>query len=191
MICQHALSLLDDYLDNELLESVTAEVRSHLDQCESCRREFEESRYLKELLKQKGTRDPGEDYWLETSQLILAKTVQQSGSHEPYPSSDTDDADSRGPFVQALVSLAASLVILASAIVVGMNQGHAPDAGLRGGPILFSSSVGRQLNAGHTIMTEDERQRLAKGMLIMGPPGLLGHFSGLTQLRMVITPEHH
>lgn len=190
MICQHALSLLDDYLDNELPAPVTAEVRNHLDQCDDCRREFEESRRLKELLKQKGTRDPGEDYWLETSQLILAKTVQQSSGYEPYASSD-NDADSRGPFVQALVSLVASLVILASAIVVGMNQDHALNAGIRGGPILFSSSVGRQLNAGHTIMTEDERQRLAKGMLIMGPPGLLGHFSGLTQLRMVITPEHH
>ncbi|MDH3891746.1 MAG: zf-HC2 domain-containing protein [candidate division Zixibacteria bacterium] len=190
MICQRALSLLDDFLDNELAESVSQEVKSHLDQCGDCRREFEESRRLKELLKQKGTRDPGEDYWLETSQLVLAKTVQQSGGYESYASSDTE-ADSKGPFLQALVSLAASLVILASAVIVGMNQGHAPDAGVRGGPILFSSSAGRQLNATHSIMTNDERQRLAKGMLIMGPPGLLGHFGGLTELRMVITPEHH
>ncbi len=190
MICQHALSLLDDYLDDELPESVVAEVKSHLDQCDDCRREFGESRYLKELLKQTGPRDPGKDYWLETSQLVLARTVQQTSDLEPFASSDTDSGR-WGPFLQALVSLAASLVILASAIVVGMNQGHAPNTGLRGGPILFSSSVGRQLKASHTIMTEDERQRLAKGMLIMGPPGLLGHFGGLTQLRMVITPEHH
>jgi hypothetical protein len=190
MICLRALSLLDDYLDHELPESVTTEVKSHLDQCDSCRREFEESRYLKELLKQKGPRDPSKDYWLETSQLILAKTVQQYGDNGLYASSETD-ADNRGPFLQALVSLAASLVILASAVVVGMSQGNAPDAGVVGGPILFSSSVSRQLNADQTIITEDERQRLAKGMLIMGPPGLLGHFSGMTQLHLVITPEHH
>lgn len=190
MICLRALSLLDDYLDKELPESATAEVKNHLDQCDSCRREFEESRYLKELLKQQGPRDPGEDYWLETSQLILAKTVQQYSGDEPYASSATD-SDDRGPFLQALVSLAASLVILASAVVVGMNQSAAPDADVIGGPILFSSSVSRQLNANHTIMTEGERQRLAKGMLIMGPPGLLGHFGGMTQLRLVVTPEHH
>lgn len=187
MICQRALSLLDDYLDDELPESDTTQVKSHLDQCETCRQEFGESRYLKELLKQTGPRDPGEDYWLETSQLVLARTVQQSNTQEPFASNESDSG-SRGPFLQALVSLAASLVILASAIVVGMNQGHAPNAGIQGGPILFSSSVGRQLNAGNTIMTNDERQRLAKGMLIMGPPGLLGHFGGLTQLQMVITP---
>ena len=189
MICQRALWLLDDYLDDELSEAVVAEVKNHLDQCVDCRREFEESRRLKELLKQKGTRDPGEDYWLETSQLVLAKTVQQYRSDEPYASGETDTG-SRGPFLQALVSLAASLVILASAVIVGMNQSHAPDAGARGGPILFSSSAGRQLNATHTIITKAERQRLAKGMLIMGPPGLLGPFGGMTQLHLITTSEY-
>ena len=190
MICLRALSLLDDYLDNELPEAVATEVTSHLDQCDACRREFGESRYLQELLKQNGPRDPGETYWLETSQLVLAKTIQSYRGDEPDVSRDAE-SDNRGSFLQALVSLAASLVILASAVVMGMNQGHAPNADHRGGPILFSSSAGRQLNASHSIMTENERQRLAKGMLIMGPPGLLGHFSGMTQLHMVITPEHH
>jgi hypothetical protein len=189
MICLRTLSLLDDYLDNELPESVTTLVKSHLDQCEKCHREFEESRYLKELLKGKSPHDPGEDYWSETSQLVLAKTIQQYRGDKPYDSSETD-TNGQGPFLQALVSLAASLVILASAVVVGMNQGHAPDAGIYSGPILFSSSVSNQLNSDNTIFTKDEQQRLAKGMLIMGPPGLLGHFTGLTQLQIVVTPEN-
>jgi predicted anti-sigma-YlaC factor YlaD len=185
MICQRALSLLDDFLDNELAPATAADVKAHLDGCPTCRQAYDESRRLKELLKQKGTRDPGQDYWLETSQLILARTVQLSGPG--YAVSETV-SDRRGAFVQALVSLAASLVILASAVVVGMNQSHAPDAG--GGKLLLSSAAGRQLNLAKGIITEAERQRLAKGMLLMGPPGLLGHVGGLTQLRIVTTPEH-
>ena len=190
MICQRALSLLDDYLDNELPETTAAEVKTHLDQCATCRAAFEECRRLKELLKQKGNCDPGQDYWLETSQLILAKTTAQGRPDRPYAALD-EAADPRGSFVQALVSLAASLVILISAVIVGMNQSHAPDAGARSGPLLFSSSVDRQLDPGEDIITADERQRVAKGMLLLGPPGLLGHIGGLTQLRIVTTPEHH
>ena len=189
MICQHALSLLDDFLDNELASSTAAEIKSHLDDCTACRQTYDESRYLKELLKQKRNRDPGQDYWLESSQLILAKTVQQNGPEERYTISKAS-SDPRGSFVQALVSLAASLVILVSALIVGMNQNHAPDAVTRGGPVLFGSSVYQQLNTGNFIITEDEQQRLAKGMLLLGPPGLLGHIGGLTQLRIVITSEH-
>jgi len=186
MICQRALSLLDDFLDNELPPADAAQVKAHLDGCPACRQAYDESRRLKELLKQKGTHDPGRDYWLETSQLILAKTVQLGG---PSLAAVEAVSDHRGAFVQALVSLAASLVILVSAVIVGMNQSHAPDAGVSGGPLLLSSSVGRQLNATKVIITEIERQRLAKGMLLMGPPGLLGHVGGLTQLRIVTTPE--
>ena len=189
MICQRALSLLDDFLDNELTLSTAAEVKSHLDDCTTCRQAYDESRRLKELLRQKRNRDPGQDYWLETSQLILARTVQRSEPEQPYAMRETA-SDPKGSFVQALVSLAASLVILVSALVVGMNQSHAPDAATRGGPVLFGSSVDQQLNAGNFIITEDERQRLAKGMLLLGPPGLLGHVGGLTQLRIVITAEH-
>ena len=82
MICQHALSLLDDFLDNELASSTAAEVKSHLDGCTTCRQAYDESRRLKELLRQKRNRDPGQDYWLETSQLILARTVQEFPADE-------------------------------------------------------------------------------------------------------------
>ncbi len=189
MICQRALSFLDDYLDHELAPSVAAEVKDHLDRCEVCRREYEESRRLKELLKQKSTGDPGDEYWLETSQLILARTIHQDIGGETFAAEETAP-DPKGAFLQALVSLAASLVILVSAVVVGMNQGRAPDVRTQGGPLLFSSEMGKQLNSSDLIYTKAERERLAKGMLIMGPPGLLGHFSGLARLRMEHIPEH-
>lgn len=189
MICQRALSLLDDLLDNELSAAEAAEVRAHLDACPNCRRTYDESRRLKELLKHTGNRDPGEDYWLETSQLILARTVQLGEPQPPFATGE-EATDRKGAFVQAMVSLAASLVIFVSAMIVGMNQSHAPSAVSAEGPLLLSSAASHQLEVARGLITEDERQRLAKGMLLMGPPGLLGHVGGLTQLRVLTTPDN-
>ena len=49
--CKKALALLDAYLSNELTVETTALIRSHLDQCLACQREFGIRERLKERLQ--------------------------------------------------------------------------------------------------------------------------------------------
>jgi anti-sigma factor RsiW len=76
MTCRHALSLLEDYMDNNLASSAASEVKAHLESCPECRGEYQETLRLKELLKTPAVSTVSDSYWSEVSSLIAAKTVE-------------------------------------------------------------------------------------------------------------------
>ncbi len=188
MTCQTALSLLDDFVDGELSQALSEEVSVHLEGCPRCRSEARETISLKELLRQSEIHSPGRDYWPETSQLILARTVQSASAQEPHRTTADQLANRRNAFARALVSLAASLVILASAVVIGQSQKSTATRSSPDNPVLLTSSLAQQLDPDFQIVTQEERTRLAKGMLLMGPPGPFGRISGLMELTNLAVP---
>lgn len=64
MKCEEVLSLLNDYLDNELDEKTNKIIETHLDNCENCRKEMEEIKALKSVIK---------DYSLKSEEELCKK----------------------------------------------------------------------------------------------------------------------
>lgn len=189
MTCQSTLSLLDDYVDGELPAFLAEQVSNHLKVCRACWTEYEQTQRLKELLKQRQAPDPGPDYWSEASQLIVARAVEGPSAGR-FDAAD-DIAERRNSFFRALVSLAASLMILFTALLIGQeHQEVKQQAGITSGPVLVASSVGRGSDEASRVVSSDEMARVAKGMLLLGPPGMLGRFAGLTELRILTLGEY-
>ena len=187
MTCRCALELIEDYVDGELPEVTVKAVAGHLDGCRSCRQRFLEARQLKQLMRRMPGYDPGQEYWLQTEQLIRARTVEVHPClSQPSETTVADVGDGRRALMRALVSLAASLSILVSAILIGVGQEPELSAGRQAAmPILATAPVSELLAADHgPVVTHQEQMRLARGMLLMGPPGFLGRFYGLPDLMM-------
>lgn len=185
MTCQRARSQLEDYVDDELSPADAEQVRKHLEECRRCREEFLASQRLKQLLKQTPRYDPGRDYWSDTARLIRARTVDIALDDGREGRVTTGTVGTRGnALVRALVSLAASLFVLISAILLGFSQDESVSR--RHGvsaPILATAPVSELLGTDNgPVVTQPEQVRLAKGMLLMGAPGFLGRFAGLPDL---------
>jgi anti-sigma factor RsiW len=180
------LALIDGLVDGELAESTASDLEQHLRKCTQCRSEHEATVRLKQWLGQIEAPDPGRDYWSETTRLILAKTVDAIGERVGAVDTQVRTASGRRAFVKALVSLAASIVILISAIAIGENQPRSAQSRtvhetaelLDDGPVRQADLDG--------FLTSADRTRLAKGMLLMSPPGLLGRSMGIAELESAV-----
>ena len=176
MTCRHAKSLLEDYIDGELAPQKGAEVDRHLDICEECREEFRQARRLKELLENQPTIDPGEDYWRETTEMILARTevsVRTSPSRTLPRSYKTRGQPA---LLRAAVSFAVSLGVLISAIVIGSRQpDSAADSIIIEDPYVMTASIRNEVGAStNSFLLAAESSQLARGTLLFGAPGMLG-----------------
>ncbi|UCD64957.1 MAG: zf-HC2 domain-containing protein [Candidatus Zixiibacteriota bacterium] len=178
MTCHNALALLEDYVDGELSAELEARVREHLAGCRRCRLEFEWSSVLKELLKQKKAPDPDRDRWAETTNLIYARTVEQDTNRYRIMSVAERNSAQRGAFVRSVVSVAASLAILFSAILLGSgSQQQLARVSASESPIFVAAPLEDQVTSDNiTVASDEENLRRAKGMLLLGPPGSLGRF---------------
>lgn len=185
MTCQRALSLIEDLIDGELSPAEAEQVKRHLDGCNKCRDEFKAAQRLKQLLQQIPGYDPGGDYWEETTRLIHARTIDVPPGSRLLPAVTTGAVgEHRNTLVRALVSLAASLFVLFSAILIGSNQSQEVSRmNMAEVPILATAPVSELLGGdGSPVITRAEQVQLAKGMLLMGSPGFLGRFAGLPDL---------
>ncbi|NOY88444.1 MAG: zf-HC2 domain-containing protein [FCB group bacterium] len=178
MTCRFALLLLDDYVDNELAPKEREALKKHLEDCSSCRQEWERTKYLKELLKQKLVNDPGEDYWKEMTNIILARTIETSSRESVTLSFTEKAAMQRGAFIRSLVSAGVSVIILVSAIILGTAQKKSDPTIYAGGNRLFAAaSLKPPDKTVTTIITKKEQINQAQGMLLMGAPTFIGRFS--------------
>ena len=180
MTCRHVLQLLEDYIDNELAETPAAELREHLENCHKCREEYNSALRLKEVLKQKAAyRKPGRDYWSETSDLILARTVEHATFDDGNISHKQKETMQRNAFLRSMVSVFASLIILFSAIILGTSQKRQfTETNINETSMFVLSPSEFSSGTDNTyVITHAERLNLAKGMLLTGSPGLLGKFS--------------
>jgi anti-sigma factor RsiW len=186
MTCQHALSLIEDCIDGDLPSAISEEVARHIQQCPTCRHEYEAAGQMKHLLSRLPVDDPGRDYWSETTRLIWARTIDAPNGGLPVSGgSAMSQHDRRQAFFRAVLSLAASLFVLFSAILMGTTQNQrAAELNAAGTPILATASVSELLGAdGDSIVTRDDQILLAKGMLLVGSPTFLGRFAGLADLQ--------
>jgi predicted anti-sigma-YlaC factor YlaD len=178
MTCHDALTLLEDYVDRDLPADKEALVREHLAGCASCRQDVDKTVFLKELLRQHKPQNPGEDYWLETTRLILARTTESNSGNMPYASITDSRERRRHAFMRSVVSVAASLAVLFSALLLGSGQEQRlARLGAAQPPVFVSAPLEEIVGADNTIIvSRDENDRLARGMLLMGAPGTLGRF---------------
>jgi anti-sigma factor RsiW len=184
MTCQFIATLIEDFADGELSQSRAEQVRQHLESCIECREKYETTRQLKKLLTQMPASEPGEDYWSEVSVLIQARTIESPADRETHVSSIAKTLPGREALVRSLVAVAASLVLLLAALFVGTSQPERIATLNRSKtPILATAAVSEFLDADSIpVVTYAEQVRLAKGTLLMGNPGFLGRFEGLSEL---------
>lgn len=182
MTCRYTQSLLEDLVDGALPHERASEIQDHLATCSNCRAEYSELRKLKELLRTHVVEDPGREYFQETTELILARTV---GQNHTTKSRQPERQERRDAFVRAVLSAAASLVVLFSAVTIGnMDSPGTSQANRLNSPMLATSTVMENLNTQiPSILPPEDRTRLAQGMLLMGPPGLLGKFGEMKELQ--------
>ncbi len=187
MTCYDALALLDDFVDGELDSSLAGTMRDHIENCDHCNVEFLASKRLKELLKKTPKGNPSEDYWSDTTRLIMARTIATDEAFRPKTKTPSYQHSNRTDFVRSLVSLAASIAILVSAVLVGQSQNQpAVSVGSQGDrPVFLAHSVTDQFPGGYPALAiGDDQSRLARGMLLMGAPG---HLSRLALLADMMT----
>jgi hypothetical protein len=187
MTCQSALALLEDFVDKELAPQQEAKIREHIAACDKCRAEFEETLILKGRLRLKKTPEPGEDYWLETAGLIRARTTDSIAPLQNVETVVQRRSHDRDAFVRSLVSVAASLVILFSALLLGSShRQHLATLGASSPPIFVSMPLEEVVASDNiSIVTVEEQAMVSKGMLLLGAPGILGRFAppvGLAQV---------
>ena len=90
----------------------------------------------------------------------------------------------RNALVRSIVSVAASMAILFSALLIGSTQNQQiSTANQSGSPVLATADVRDFLASDDTELFSSEHQRrLTLGMLLIGMPGSLGRFAALPEL---------
>ena len=175
MTCPQIQSLLEDYLDGELAESTAHTVAAHLEECAACRAELALSAKSRDMLREFSVPEPPADYWDEVRELILARTVDSSRVTASGSPAERKTGE-RASLYQSLLAVAASLVIFFAALLAGSTQ--APTASqpvdLGGNPVTKASLVALSCEDSDWERCENEQKRLARGMLLLGRPGLIG-----------------
>jgi len=190
MTCSEAVSRLDDLADNELTAAQAVQVREHINQCDACRREYQQIRQFKQLLKGAGAPDPGDTYFQKTTSTILHRTVAVDNAAASPVADHRVKQQERRAFVRALLSAAASLVILFAAILLGSAENRLTASGPTDrAPVLATPGIRNTVRDEIPVFTVKDRERLARGRMLIGSPGLLGRFAGLPEIMLSIDME--
>jgi len=179
MTCIEVVALLDGYADNDLNGSDHCAVADHLKKCPACRAEYQSTLRLKELLKVSTVQSPGEDYFRETAGLILARTIESAPGTYVQPRSVSIHNDRRKAFFRSLISAAASVTILISALLVGADHRQQSTTASNND---HQAQIATIFTTTDTIgpSVREEQLRLVTSMFLTGPPGLLGGHMGLS-----------
>ncbi|MDF1544151.1 MAG: anti-sigma factor [bacterium] len=190
MTCRHTLSLLDDFLDGSLPDSDVIALNRHLDQCESCRQEIHQAKAVKENLEKLPAQEPGEEYFEEASRLILARTghLNRIENARSFPAYDKSAAyqlsEAKTAFLRSAVSFIIALFVLSSAVYIDTQApGQLTENQRPQSKLYVSVDLTELQNADNEIIvTVAEQNKIARGMLLMGPPGSLGRGPTLNQI---------
>ncbi|MBU8932424.1 MAG: zf-HC2 domain-containing protein [candidate division Zixibacteria bacterium] len=184
MTCRDILSQLDRLIDDELSPDQAATMHRHFNECTACREEYELAQRMVMALETMTTPVPNSDYWSEVNGLVLARTVDgEIAADSKYPFANQKGLQ-RKALVRSILSVAASMVILFSALLIGsQHQTQMSTVNTATSPVLATADVRELLASDNTAIFSREHQiRLAQGMLLVGLPGSLGRFAGLPEL---------
>jgi len=184
MTCREVVSRLDDLADGELSATETARLNQHLNQCPDCREFYEQTMHLKEILRNASCPLPGQDYWNQTTAKIMARTTDAEPRDPEVLSFARKQKQDRNALFRAILSVAASITILFLAIYVGSTQQQQlAEIGNSNNRAIATADVWNVTGTDNTpVFTELDRQRLTRGLMLMGSPGVLGRFSRLPDL---------
>ena len=184
MTCSFALSLLSDYIDNELVATDAEQLRNHLNTCPDCRAEFENSVRLKELLGWMPDPDPGPRYWEDLAPVIIARTVQSAHELLTRTAAGNSSFELRRSFTRALITCAMSLTLLFSAVMIGRHYRPIQSETVAARePLLMAASLHNCLGSDRkAIITAAEEQNINLATLLVGPPNSIGRFTALYAL---------
>lgn len=191
MSVRHPHALLEAYLDNELSDTEQQRVKRLLDTSPDYRKACEELVRLKEMLHNVRVPDPGEDYWSETTDLILARTVDHPTQELQRVTVQTTQSERRRAFVRSLVSAVLSLAVLLSAIALGsqhQEQSRTTPARMSESPVLVTAPLRYMIDdQASELYTPRDELRMARGMLLIGLPGFAGKLTGLAEFNAVLS----
>ncbi|MBN1212225.1 MAG: zf-HC2 domain-containing protein [candidate division Zixibacteria bacterium] len=172
MTHRHITDVIDDYIDEELDISTAEEVRRHLEQCRTCRAEYELALRLRNILSGNSAPDPGEDYFNEVSALISAKTVETYQTETAVTNLEQQRRNNKRAFYRSLVSVAASLVIFFTALIFGSTQNKPVTVNVLSyqGTSRVAAATENDDND-NVILTPAEQRNLIKGIILLGSPG--------------------
>lgn len=183
MTCRHTQSLLEDYVDQELTISQHDEIEVHLAHCEMCRNLFHQATKLKESLSTFDVVDPGQNYWDETTQIILAKTAQSDFSTHVDQTPIEQYRSTKSALIRATASFAVALLVLGSAIFFGsMQSQQQPITNIKTEIIVSAELLEHLKHVNEIIFTKNEQARLTRGIFLLGSPGMLGRSALVSEL---------
>jgi len=186
MTCSHFMALLDGFIDGEIDTSLSNEMQQHLSECDDCSSEYASALRLKKNLTSMAVPDPGNDYWRETTEIILARTV----SADPSPPFNAETGQDKRAFVRSMLSVAASLFILFTAMLLGSGQDsptvllNQPSATIVHPP---SAQDSVQVQQGVFAPTDDQT-RLLRGTLLLTSPGAPGLATAMARMGVGVNP---
>ena len=188
MTCSLARSLLDDYIDRELLVSTQSALKEHLKVCSACRAEYDELFSLRSALSNLRRPEPPQEYWGEVTELILARTVEADRPTVILTDSGIKARD-RSSFYRSLLALAASMAIFATSLWLGSSGPVGlPAFSERGYSDSDRSSQLATTSPASCTISAEEQALIASGMLLVGTPGMFAsptEMSGLLGLNRV------
>ena len=183
MTCRHTQSLLEDYVDQELTKSQCDEIDAHLAVCDICQEKFHQAIKLKETLSSIETVDPGQNYWDETTQIILARTAQSDMISNVEKIHIEQYRSAKISFVRSAVSFVVAIFVLSSAVFFGSMKNNQQSATEIKTEIILSAEILEHLNnVNEIIFTKNEQARLTRGMFLLGTPGMLGRSALISDL---------
>lgn len=187
MTCQDTLSCLDQLVDDELTDEQKAQVMEHINTCDKCKKEFEELKQIKYLLSKIKTDEPSEEYWSEVTGLINARTLDVQPIDFDHRSHTEQLSIKRNSLLRSIISTAAALAILFTALLLGSQQNQVSLAQIgTGSPVLATADVRDLLSSDNKpLFSANDQRHLAQGMLLVGLPGVLGRFAALPELIII------
>ncbi len=116
MFCRQVQSHLDDYILNQINKELFDQIDNHLKECLDCRKRLQTNKQLILELQSIKTPDPGDYYWQQIEESILAKTLGVNNEKAELP--DRVKAEPISIIQRYLIPLAASFVLLFGAIML-------------------------------------------------------------------------
>ncbi len=116
MFCRQVQSHLDDYILNQIDKEIFDQIDNHLKECLDCQKQLKTNRQLILELQSITTPDPGDYYWQQMEESILARTF--SGDNEKAELPGRVKAEPMSIINRYLIPLAASFVLLFGAIML-------------------------------------------------------------------------
>lgn len=184
MTCLEFRSILDRYVDRELSAEEKRRADEHLTGCEACREELASQQSLKRLMSSYVPPiQPPDDYWDQARDRVLAKTVLIADREQEQTGALVENR-SYMPVMRSVLSVAASIALLAIALVLGSRHNRpAVILGNQTNQIIVTADIAELLKSpdGGPLTLGDQR-RIGQASILLGGPGMAGRFNFLPGL---------